>query len=87
MPQLNGKDQQSSGLLSIISYPVVWAADEMGRLNITLNKLMSAQASMKQFDKLEEQGLPKRQVQLMKDAMESKIQMMVDDAINSIKRL
>ncbi|PJA33838.1 MAG: hypothetical protein CO186_12640 [Zetaproteobacteria bacterium CG_4_9_14_3_um_filter_49_83] len=89
MPQVNNVKQasNSTSLFSAISYSAAWAGDEMERLQLSLKKLTSALASMKEFDKLEEQGLPKRQVQLMKEAMNNKIETMMSAVLQNIQNL
>jgi len=88
MPQLDCNRQLVGGGVnhtSLFSYPVAEASGDFKRLNLNLKKLKEATKSMKQFDKLEEQGLPKRQVDLMRKAMESKISVMMMEVIMEIR--
>jgi len=87
MPQLDCNRQLVGGVnhISLFSYPVAEASGDFKRLNLNLKKLKEATKSMKQFDKLEEQGLPKRQVDLMRKAMESKISVMMMEVIMEIR--
>jgi len=86
MPQLDCNHQLSGvNHASLFSYPAAEASGDYKRLNLNLKKLKEATKSMKQFDKLEEQGLPKRQVDLMRKAMESKISVMMMEVIMEIR--
>ncbi len=61
--------------------------DSMARLRIILQKLQDAMASMKDFDKLEQAGMPKKQVDRMRRAMQLKINQMMEEAIKDIHAL
>jgi len=63
------------------------AGDSMTRLRIILQKLQDAMASMKDFDKLEKAGMPKKQVDRMRRAMQLKINQMMEEAIQDIHSL
>jgi len=63
------------------------SADSMTRLRIILQKLQDAMASMKDLDKLEESGMPKKQVDRMRRAMQLKINQMMEEAIKNIHAL
>lgn len=89
VPQINNINtvNQTNAVGSFISYSVALATEEFDRLHLSLKKLTQALASLKEFDKLEQQGLPKRQVQLMKDAMQSKIETMMAKVMLDIQKL
>jgi len=61
--------------------------DGMKRLNLIIKKLRDAMGSMKDFDELEKAGLNKKDVDRMRQAMESKIRQMMEDAIYAIRSL
>ena len=63
------------------------AVDGMKRLNLIIKKLRDAMGSMKDFDELEKAGLNKKDVDRMRQAMESKIRQMMEDAIYAIRSL
>lgn len=63
------------------------SGDSMARLRIILQKLQDAMASMKDFDKLEKAGMPKKQVDRMRHAMQLKINQMMEEAIQDIHSL
>jgi len=63
------------------------AGDSMARLRIILQKLQDAMASMKDFDKLEKAGMPRKQVDRMRRAMQLKINQMMEEAIQDIHSL
>lgn len=67
------------------------AADDgaggMGKIQIMLRKLQDAMVSMKDFDKLEKSGMPKKQVDRMRRAMQIKINQMMEETIQDIHKL
>jgi len=63
------------------------SVDGMKRLNLIIKKLRDAMGSMKDFDELEKAGLNKKDVDRMRQAMESKIRQMMEDAIYAIRSL
>ncbi len=79
----------ASGSLGL-GVPVAAAADQqsgMERVRLILKKLRDAMGSMKDFDELEEAGMPKKDVDRMRHAMETKIKQMMDDALQAIQSL
>jgi len=62
-------------------------ADGMKRLNLIIKKLRDAMGSMKDFDQLEQAGLRKKDVDRMRQAMQKKIEQMMEDAIYAIRSL
>ena len=73
-----------------MGYHHVAAAESVGgmkRLNLIIKKLRDAMGSMKDFDELEKAGLNKKDVDRMRQAMESKIRQMMEDAIYAIRSL
>ncbi len=64
-------------------------ADDEGMVRVrrTLNKLKGAMKSLNDFDELEKAGMPKKDVDRMRRAMEKKIQNMMNDAIRAITEL
>ncbi|RMG56150.1 MAG: hypothetical protein D6717_07010 [Gammaproteobacteria bacterium] len=87
-----------AGLLSVWSpvqmpglgvIPAAHAAedDAMHRVQLMLKKLRSAMSSLKDLDELEKAGMPKKDVDRMRRAMNSKIQDMINETLLNIKRL
>ncbi len=69
-------------------YTQAAAADNgMARLTLVLKKLRDALGSMKDFDELEKAGLRKKDVDRMREAMQAKINQMMEDAIYAIRAL
>lgn len=59
----------------------------MAKLRVVMNKLRDAMASMKDLDDLEAAGMPKKDVDRMRNAMQLKIQQMMDEAMTDIRSL
>ena len=62
-------------------------SSEIHNLKLVLSKLRESMAAAKDLGQLEEAGLPKKDVDRLRRAMESKIKQLVDNAITTIKRL
>lgn len=63
------------------------AGGDMAKLRIILKKLRDAMASMKDLDQLEAAGMPKKDVDRMRSAMQSKINQMMSEAMDDIRAL
>ena len=59
----------------------------MTRVRLILRKLQDAMASMKDLDALQKSGMPKKDVDRMRRAMQLKINQMMEDAIADIRAL
>jgi len=73
-----------------MQYRSVLAAESGGGMNqihIILKKLQDAMTSMKDFDELESAGMPKKNVDRMRRAMNLKINQMMADVISEIQKL
>ena len=72
-----------------LQYPQAVAAqgDSMSKIQLILKKLRSSMTSMKDFDELEKSGMPKKDVDRMRRAMNQKIQQLTDEAVSSIQSL
>jgi len=72
-----------------MSYPLVRAAEDSGmkKVHIILQKLQDAMVSMKDFDQLEAVGMPKKNVDRMRRAMQTKINQMMEEVIIDIHHL
>jgi len=71
-----------------LQYPQALAAESsMAKIQLILKKLRGSMTSMKDFDELEQAGMPKKDVDRMRRAMSHKIQQLTDEAIASIQAL
>ena len=61
--------------------------DDMVKVRIILKKLRDAMASMKDLDELEASGMPKKDVDRMRSAMQIKINQMMGEAMEDIRSL
>lgn len=66
-----------------------WAADDAGMEKVTLllKKLRTSMASMKDLDELQKSGMPAKDVDRMRRAMEQKIQTLTNQTVESIHAL
>jgi len=69
-----------------VQYSQAVAAD-MAKIQLVLKKLRASMSSMKDFDELEQAGMPKSDVDRMRRAMTQKIQQLTDEAIASIHEI
>jgi hypothetical protein len=81
-----------SGASMNLGTNVATAADlqddnSMHRVRIILNKLRESLATMGDFDQLEQAGMRKADVDRLRAAMQSKIQMLQEEALLSIRQL
>jgi len=77
-----------SPVLMQLQYPQAVAAESpMAKIQLILKKLRGSMTSMKDFDELEQAGMPKKDVDRMRRAMSHKIQQLTDEAIASIQAL
>lgn len=60
---------------------------KMQRIRLVLKKLQDAMASMKDLGALEKAGMPKKNVDRMRRAMQLKIDQMMEEAIKDIRAL
>jgi len=87
---LFGAYAPSTDNLASFAYAPAFAAEQsdgMARVHLTLKKLQDAMTSMKDFDELEAAGMPKKNVDRMRRAMQLKINQMMEDVIKSIHSL
>jgi len=71
-----------------LEYPQAVAAENsMAKIQLILKKLRGSMTSMKDLDELEQSGMPKRDVDRMRRAMDHKIKQLTDEAISSIQSL
>jgi len=63
------------------------SGSSMNQIHIILKKLQDAMTSMKDFDELESAGMPKKNVDRMRRAMDLKINQMMAEVITEIQKL
>lgn len=81
-PRING------GLLICAAHAAEQGAGgNMRRIRLVLKKLQDAMASMKDLGALEKAGMPKKNVDRMRRAMQLKIDQMMEEAIKDIRAL
>jgi len=77
-------------MTSFASIPVADAAaadDKMAQITLIIKKLRESMASLKDLDALEQAGMPKKDVDRMRKALEQKNQEMINEAIAEIQSL
>jgi len=65
----------------------VAAETSMAKIQLILKKLRGSMGSMKDFDELEAAGMPKRDVDRMRRAMNHKVEQLTNEAVSSINSL
>jgi len=63
------------------------AAGDIKQVQLLIQKLRDSMASLKELDELEKAGMPKRDVDRMRRALQKKIQEMIDETVQSIQEL
>ncbi|HXH65241.1 MAG TPA: hypothetical protein VNH42_07030 [Mariprofundaceae bacterium] len=61
--------------------------DKMAQITLIIKKLRESMASLKDLDALEQAGMPKKDVDRMRRALEQKNQEMINEAIAEIQSL
>jgi hypothetical protein len=77
-------------MTSFASIPAADAAaadDKMAQITLIIKKLRESMASLKDLDALEQAGMPKKDVDRMRKALEQKNQEMINEAIAEIQSL
>jgi hypothetical protein len=67
--------------------PVPAGSDKMAQITLIIKKLRESMASLKDLDALEKAGMPKKDVDRMRRALEQKNQEMINQAIAEIRSL
>lgn len=67
--------------------PAPAGSDKMAQITLIIKKLRESMASLKDLDALEKAGMPKKDVDRMRRALEQKNQEMINQAIAEIRSL
>jgi hypothetical protein len=67
--------------------PATASSDKMAQITLIIKKLRESMASLKDLDALEKAGMPKKDVDRMRQALEQKNQEMINEAIAEIQSL
>jgi hypothetical protein len=67
--------------------PATASGDKMAQITLIIRKLRESMASLKDLDALEKAGMPKKDVDRMRQALEQKNQEMINEAIAEIQSL
>ena len=67
--------------------PAPAGSDKMAQITLIIKKLRESMASLKDLDQLEKAGMPKKDVDRMRRALEQKNQEMINEAIAEIRSL